>query len=132
MIDNLSVGMTGERSVEVGEEHTAAKWGSGELAVLATPCMVALMEGAAVAAVDALLPAGYCTVGSRLDVRHLAATAVGHPVQARAELVEIDGRRLVFRVEASDDAGLIGDGSHERFIVDLLRFMHKAAARGEA
>ncbi len=131
MVDSVRPGVTGVRNIQVSEEHTAARWGSGGLDVLATPFMVALMEGAAVAAVDAQLPPGYCTVGSRLDVRHLAATAVGCSVQARAELVEVDGRRLVFRVEASDDAGLIGEGSHERFIVDLDRFMHKAAARAK-
>jgi fluoroacetyl-CoA thioesterase len=130
MVDNVQPGATGQRSIQVGEEHMAARWGSGGLDVLATPFMVALMEGAAVAAVDPLLPTGYCTVGSRVDVRHLAATGVGHPVQARAELVEVDGRRLVFHVEASDDAGLIGEGLHERFIVDLERFMRKTAARG--
>jgi len=132
MIDSLRVGLVGERSIEVGQEHTAARWGSGGLDVFATPCMVALMEGAALAAVDPLLPRGYCTVGARLDVRHLAATLVGRPVRARAELVEIDGRRLVFRVEASDDAGVIGEGNHERYIVDLARFMSKAATRGAA
>jgi len=130
MFDNLKPGLAGERSIEVGEEQTAARWGSGGLAVLATPFMVALMEGAAVAAVDPLLPPGYCTVGSRVDVRHLAATAVGRPVEARAELVEVDGRRLVFRVQASDDAGMIGEGSHERFIVDVDRFVRKAESRG--
>jgi len=130
MFDNLKPGLAGERSIEVGEEQTAARWGSGGLAVLATPFMVALMEGAAVAAVDPLLPPGYCTVGSRVDVRHLAATAVGRPVEARAELVEVDGRRLVFRVRASDDAGMIGEGSHERFIVDVDRFVRKAESRG--
>ena len=132
MIDSLRTGMTGERSVLVSDEHTATRWGSGGLAVLATPFMVALMEGAAVDAVDPLLPPGYCTVGSRVNVQHLAATAVGRSVHARAELVEIDGRRLVFRVEASDDAGIIGEGSHERFIVDLDRSMRKATARGKA
>lgn len=131
MFDDLRPGLSGERTIQVGEEHTAARWGSGGLAVLATPLMVALMEGAALAAVNPLLPPGHCTVGSRVDVRHLAATVVGHPVRARAELVEVDGRRLLFHVEASDDAGVIGEGSHERFVVDLDRFMRKAEARGQ-
>ena len=130
MFAAIEVGVAGERSLIVKKEHTAAAWGSGSLLVLATPQMVALMEGAAVRAVDPLLPPGHQTVGTHLDVGHIAATALGHKVTARAELIEIDGRKLCFRVQAYDDAGKIGEGLHHRFIVDELRFMQRARSRG--
>lgn len=104
--------------------------GSGSLLVLSTPQMIALMEGAAVAAVDPLLPSGYQTVGVHVSVDHLAATALGREVTARAELVEIDRRKLTFRVEAHDNAGLVGEGTHQRLIIDAERFMERAASRG--
>ncbi len=129
MFEAITVGATGAQSLTVAAEHTAAHWGSGSLYVLSTPHMVALMEGAAVSAVDSLLPDGYRTVGTHLDVRHLAATPMGQQVTARAELIEIDGRRLVFRVEAADRAGTIGEGTHERFIVEVERFLARAEAR---
>jgi len=132
MFEAIAVGATGVRSLTVREEHTAASWGSGLLYVYSTPHMVALMEGAAVDAVDPLLPEGYRTVGTRLDVRHVAATPMGSTVTARAELLEIDGRRLVFRVEAADEVGVIGEGTHERFIIEVARFMARAEARGVA
>ncbi len=125
----LEEGATAERSLIVAEEHTAARWGSGALRVFSTPHMVALMEGAAVDAVDHFLPEGYQTVGVHLHVDHLAATPVGQKVTARARLLAVDGRRLVFRVEAFDDVGLIGEGEHQRFIIDVSRFMQKAQAR---
>jgi len=125
----ITVGATGAKTLVVDVEHTAAHWGSGSLNVLSTPHMVALMEGAAVAAVDALLPEGYQTVGTRIDVRHVAATPMGQKVTARAELTAIDGRRLVFRVEATDGAGVIGEGIHERFIIAVERFLSRAQAR---
>jgi predicted thioesterase len=129
MADEPMIGAVGERTLTVTEEHTAARWGSGSLAVLATPAMIALMEGAAVAAVDAALPKGYATVGTRLDVRHLAATPLGGTATARARLTTVDGRRLTFAVEAWDDAGPIGEGEHERYIIDVARFLARAANR---
>lgn len=129
MFDRIATGATGAKQLVVAVEHTAARWGSGSLYVLSTPHMVALMEGAAVNAVDPLLPEGYCTVGTRLEVRHMAATPMGQDVTARAELLEIDGRRLVFRVEATDGAGVIGEGMHERFIIEVERFLARASAR---
>jgi fluoroacetyl-CoA thioesterase len=131
MFDAISVGATGTKKLTVAAEHTAAAWGSGLLDVLSTPHMVALMEGAAVNAVDPLLPDGFRTVGTRLDVSHVAATPVGQEVTARAELIAIDGRRLVFRVEATSGAGVIGEGTHERFIIEVERFMARAAARAQ-
>ena len=132
MFESVEIGAAGERSLIVGEEHSAARWGSGSLIVLSTPQMIALMEGAAVDAVDPLLPPGYQTVGIHLDVRHLAATPLGRKVTARAELVEVDGRKLTFRVEAYDEAGKIGEGTHQRYIINLERFMQKAASRGKS
>lgn len=129
MFEAITVGAAGTKSLVVAVEHTAAHWGSGSLNVFSTPHMLALMEGAAVNAVDPLLPEGYQTVGTLLDVRHLAATPMGQRVTARAELVEIDGRRMVFRVEAHDGAGTIGEGTHERVIVEVVRFLARAEAR---
>ena len=123
------LGATAERTLVVGADDTAAHWGSGSLLVFATPYMIALMEGAAVDAVDSRLPEGYQTVGTLVNVRHLAATPVGRRVTARALLTAIDGRKLTFHVEARDEAGLIGEGEHERYIIDVARFMAKAAAR---
>lgn len=128
-LDAKYIGITAERSLVVSNEDTAAHWGSGRVVVFATPYMIALMEGAAVDAVEPLLPEGYQTVGSLVNVRHLAATPVGHRVTARAVLTAIDGRKLTFRVQAHDEAGLIGEGEHERYIVDVARFMAKAATR---
>lgn len=129
MFELVQVGAVGECSLLVGKEHTAARWGSGSLLVLSTSQMIALMEGAAVEAVDPLLPSGYQTVGVHVSADHLAATPLACKVTARAELVEIDKRRLVFRVEAHDDPGTVGKGTHQCFIVDTERFMEKAASR---
>ena len=129
MLENLRTGLAGERSLTVGEEQTAAHWGSGELYVFATPHMIGMMEQTAVSVVDPLLPDGFQTVGIVVDIRHLAPTPVGSRVTARAELVEIDGRKLTFRVEASDETGRIGEGTHQRFIIEMESFMQKAARR---
>jgi predicted thioesterase len=125
----LTAGLQAEQTLVVSPEHLASRWGSRGVDVLATPQMIGLMEQAAVRAVDHLLPAGHCSVGILLNVRHLAATLPGHTVTARATLEEIDGRRLVFRVTAEDAAGPIGEGTHERMIVDLQRFMSRAGVR---
>jgi len=129
LTESLSTGLQAELTLMVAPEHLASRWGSGGVEVLATPHMIGLMEQAAVRAVDRLLPAGYCTVGTHIDVRHLAATPIGHHVVARAELQEIHGRRLVFKVTAEDQAGPIGEGLHERTIVLLDRFIHHTASR---
>jgi predicted thioesterase len=121
----LKPGLGGEIAEAVTDENTAESWGSGGLPVYATPSMIALMEGAAVRAVDKLLPSGWSTVGTGLEVRHLAATPLGREVRAAAELLEIDGRRLRFKVEAFDNAGKTGEGYHDRFIVENERFLKK-------
>jgi predicted thioesterase len=130
-------GLAGEVRLTVAKEHTAQHMGSGGVQVLATPQMVLLMERAGVAAVDHLLPEGYRTVGAHLDVRHLAPTPIGFAVRATADLVEVDGRSLQFRVAVYegpfDDAGgggqLVGEGTHQRVIVNIQRFGERVALK---
>lgn len=119
----LKVGMRGEASLVVGEGQTAAAFGAGGVQVLGTPVMIGLMENAAWQVVQPELPSGETTVGTLVNVRHLAATPIGGHVVASAELVEIDGRRLVFKVSARDDTQIIGEGTHERFTIMLDRFL---------
>jgi fluoroacetyl-CoA thioesterase len=121
----LEPGLTGEASTTVVHENTAAHVGAGGVEVFATPMMIALMENAAWRAVADSLEQGKVTVGTLVNVRHLAATPLGQKVHAIAELIEIDGRRLVFKVEAYDEKQKIGDGQHERFIVNLDQFMQR-------
>ena len=113
----------------VTEKDTAMSFGSGGVKVFATPMMIGLMENAALSAVDLHLPKGYVTVGTRIDVRHLAATPVGMKVYAMAKLIGIDGKRLEFKVEAYDEKEKIGEGSHERYIIDVERFIERTAAK---
>ncbi|MCL6557932.1 MAG: thioesterase family protein [Firmicutes bacterium] len=129
MSAGLKIGLRGEAVTRVTEENTALAYGSGEAKVFATPAMIGLMENAALSSVDPLLEPGQITVGIRVDVEHLAATPIGMEVVARSELVEIDGKRLVFRVEAHDERELIGRGTHERFIVTKERFLSRTAAK---
>ena len=121
-LSKLVVGLAGAAEIVVGEEHTAPFVGSGRVRVLATPVMINLMEAAALDAVEKLLPAGHQSLGIRLDVRHYAATPVGMRVRAAAELVKVDGRTLDFRVEARDEKEPIGDGLHQRVVVNVARF----------
>jgi fluoroacetyl-CoA thioesterase len=121
-IPGLKLGLKGAAELVVHEQHTAPKVGSGCVHVLATPVMINLIEAAALAAVEHLLPPGQQSLGTHLDVRHFAATPVGMGVSAEAELVKIDGRLLTFRVSAADAVELIGDGTHERVVVTLERF----------
>ena len=125
----MRVGLVGEVTRTVDDGMLATSVGSGGLEVLSTPSMIALMEGAARQAVESLLADGQTTVGVRVDVRHLAATPNGAEVRARAELVEIDGRRLVFQVEAFDTREKIGEGTHHRAIVDPDRLLARAIAK---
>lgn len=121
----MEIGLKHTSSVVVGGTNTASAMGSGELAVFASPAMIALMENAAAQAVSALLPEGSTTVGTVVNVVHSRATGLGSTVTATAELREIEGRRLIFHVAAHDEKGVIGEGVHERFIVDAQRFMSK-------
>ncbi len=122
---NLELGMTGEATTTVVHENTAAAVGAGGVEVFGTPMMIALMENAAWRAVVASLDEGDVTVGSVVNVKHLGATPLGQRVRSTAELVEIEGRRLVFRVEAYDEQKKIGEGFHERFVVNLERFLKR-------
>jgi len=128
-LKHLQPGRTGTATLAVGEEHTAARIGSGVAPVLATPMLVALMERAAVACVEGALPAGQESLGVRIDVQHTAPTPIGMTVTATAELTEVRERTLTFRVDARDEGGLIGQGSHTRVAVDSERFRAKALAK---
>ncbi len=129
MADSLHLQMTGVAEMVVAESNTARHLGSGGAAVLATPELVRLMEQASVAAVDPHLPPGYQTVGYHLDVRHIAPTPVGMKVQARAALIEINERRLTFRVEASDEVERVGEGTHVRVIIQTARFSDRVKSK---
>ena len=122
----LETGITGIQSVKVNESNSAKVMGSGTLDVFATPAMIALIEETAWKSVQPFLEEGEGTVGTKLEVSHDAPTPFGMTVTAKTKLVEIDGRRLVFEVEASDGTDLIGKGRHERFIIRNERFQEKA------
>ena len=126
---SIEIGIKGTAEVLVDMSNTASTVGSGGLPVFSTPSMVALMETAAAGVVAPLLEEGRSTVGTRLDITHDAPTPIGMKVRAEATLTEIDGKRLVFRVEAFDDDGKIGGGVHERYIISAARFMEKTAAK---
>ena len=121
-LSQLRPGLAGSAELLVGPEHTAPSIGSGVIPVLGTPVMINLMEAAALAAAEHLLPAGHQSLGIHLDVRHLAATPIGMRVRATAELTNVDGRTLTFRVEARDETEVIGDGTHQRVVVNVARF----------
>ncbi len=118
----LRAGLKGEATLVVGDEHTAPRVGSGQIHVLATPVMINLFEAAALAAVEALLPEGYQSLGTVLNVRHIAATPVGMRVTAVAEVTAVEGRTVHFRLEARDERDLIGDGVHQRVVVNVAKF----------
>jgi fluoroacetyl-CoA thioesterase len=120
--DKIHAGIVGSAALVVGEVHTAPSIGSGKVRVLATPVMINLIEAAALAAIEHLLPYGYQSLGTRLDVRHIAATPVGMRVTATAEVMSYEGRTVCFRVEARDERELIGDGKHDRVIVNVAKF----------
>ena len=121
-LSRLVVGARGTAMLVVGPEHTAPRVGSGRVSVLATPVMINLIEAAALAAAEDHLPPGHQSLGIHLDVRHFAATPVGMTVTATAEVTAIDARTISFRVEARDDKELIGDGTHQRVVVNVERF----------
>ena len=125
----LTTGLKGRQEITVNENNTAASCGSGLLDVLSTPHMIALIEMTAWQSVQAELEEGQGTVGTRLDVKHLAASPVGMKVRCETELVEIDRRHLVFEASVYDECGLVGSGTHERFIIDNEKFIAKANAR---
>jgi predicted thioesterase len=124
MVDltRITPGLTGQADLVVTADHTAPFVGSGRIAVLATPVMINVIEAAALAAVEHLLPSGYQSLGIHLNVRHFAATPVGLRVTATAEVLSVEARTIQFRVEARDERELIGDGQHERVVVNVARF----------
>jgi fluoroacetyl-CoA thioesterase len=119
---DITAGMSGSAELVVGDEHTAPSIGSGKVRVLATPVMINLIEAAALAAVEHLLPAGCQSLGTHLDVRHIAATPVGMKVKATAVVEAFSERTISFKVEARDEIDLIGDGRHQRVVVDVAKF----------
>ena len=125
----LKTGIKNSMELTVTEDRTAASAGSGGQPVFSTPHMVALMETTAWSSVEPCMEEGVSTVGTHLDIAHLSASPVGAHVKSESELIEIDGRRLVFRVSASDDAGLIGEGTHERFIINTEKFMARTESK---
>ena len=121
-LSKLRIGRTGTAELLVTDEHTATRVGSGRVAVLATPVMINLIEAAALAASEDQLPEGFQSLGIHLDVRHFAATPVGMRVEATAELIAIDNRTLSFRVTVRDTLEPIGDGTHQRVVVNAQRY----------
>lgn len=128
-LDQIAPGLQAQLRLTVADEHTAKHLGSGAAKVLATPQMVLLMERASVAAVDPRLPEGYRTVGVALDVRHLAPTPVGFEVCATSELIEVEGRRLLFRVQVHDGVEVVGEGTHRRAIINVEQFGERVAKK---
>jgi predicted thioesterase len=127
----LEPGLRGRAALRVGDEHTAARLGSGRAPVFATPIMIALMEAAAVDCIERLLEPGQESLGVMVDVEHMAPTPVGLSVTAEALLNEVDGRTLTFEVEARDKHGLIGKGRHKRVIVESTKFRARAHAKAD-
>ena len=125
----ITVGLKGEVSTLVEREDTALEVGSGDLLVYATPCMVALMEGAACNAIAEAIPEGKTSVGTMLNIQHLAATPVGMDVRAEAEVIEVEGSAITFQITAYDEAGKIGEGTHKRAVITSQKFLDKVYAK---
>ena len=121
----ISEKMTYSVEIKVGQNDTAKALGSGELDVLATPRMIALMEEASAKCIKAELDDSESSVGTLIDVKHVSATPLGLKVTATAEVIEVDSRRVVFKVTANDEKGLIGEGRHERFIINKEKFLSR-------
>ena len=119
---DIRPGLSGSAELVVGDEHTAPSIGSGKVRVLATPVMINLIEAAALAAVEHRLQPGYQSLGTHLDVHHIAATPVGMKVVATARVIRVEGRTVAFAVEARDEKDLIGHGTHERVVVNVAKF----------
>ena len=126
---DINAGIKGEATLKVSENELAVNVGSGSLEVFATPVMVMLMEKASCSCVASYMENDETTVGTELNVKHLSASPVGSDIRAEAELTEVNGRELVFSVKAYDNCGLIGEGTHKRFLVFGERFTEKAKAK---
>jgi len=125
----VEIGARATWQVRVEPDMTADRWGNQGVMVLATPHLVGLFEGTAVRAISRQLEPGQSSVGTHVDIRHLKATPVGETVTLTAEVTSVDGRRIIFHVKAEDSEGVAGEGTHERVLVDLDRFMQRVAAR---
>ena len=125
----ITVGMKGEVATLAEREDTAKEVGSGSLLVYATPCMVALMEGAACEAIQEALSDSQTTVGTELNIQHISATPVGLEVRAEAEVIAVEGKVITFEVKAFDEAGEIGKGTHKRVVVPVQKFLDKAYSK---
>jgi predicted thioesterase len=122
LVLQLPAGLTGTAELVVGDQHTAPRIGSGRIRVLATPVMINLIEAAALAAVEQSLPEHHQSLGTHLDISHIAATPVGMRVRATAQVLRVEGRTIYFKVRAEDERELIGEGTHERVVVNVERF----------
>ena len=131
LTSTIHAGLAGAAELVVRDEHTAPRVGSGRVAVLATPVMINLIEAASLAAVEHLLDDGYQSLGTVLNVRHIAATPVGMKVRARAEVVKVEGRTVFFAVECKDEKELIGDGRLERVVVNVAKFAQRVQRKLE-
>ena len=125
----ITIGAKGEASTLVEKEDTAYEVGSGSLLVYATPCMVALMEGAACEAIAPFLPEDKTSVGTQLNISHVSATPVGLEVRAEAEVIAVEKSMITFKVAAYDEAGLIGEGTHQRAVISTQRFLDKTYSK---
>jgi fluoroacetyl-CoA thioesterase len=122
----MDIGIKGKKTLMVDNTNTAEALKSGTLPVFATPSMIALIEETALLSVADYLKDGEATVGTKLDVSHVAATPIGMKVTCETELIEVDRRRLVFNAKVYDEVGLVGEGTHERFVIDSEKFLAKA------
>jgi len=129
LVLDLPSGLSGSAELVVGEQHTAPRVGSGRIRVLATPVMINLIEAAALAAVEQSLPENHQSLGTHLDISHTAATPVGMRVRATAEVLRVEGRTIYFRVRAEDEREVIGEGTHERVVVNVERFDQRVQAK---
>ncbi len=125
----ITVGMKGQVTTLVEREDTASEVGSGSLLVYATPCMVALMEGAACEAISAAIPEDKTSVGTGLNISHLSATPVGMEVRAEAEVIAVEGSAITFQVVAFDESGKIGEGTHKRAVISVQKFLDRTYAK---
>jgi fluoroacetyl-CoA thioesterase len=132
LVLNLPAGLTGVAEMVVGEQHTAPRIGSGRIRVLATPVMIQLIESAALAAVEQSLPEEHQSLGTHLDITHIAATPVGMRVRATAEVLRVEGRTIYLKVRAEDEQEVIGEGTHERVVVNLERFDKRIQGKARA
>ena len=127
--ENLKVGLKNSAEKIVGENDSALAVGSGSLKVLATPIMLAVMEKSAADLVEKILPEEFTSVGISLDIKHTAPTPIGMKIFAQAEIIAVDGKKIIFEIVANDECGEIGRGTHERFIVDRKKFQSKADSK---